>query len=52
MSFAADQSAPMVPEPMNAAEIQLALQKLNVLGACPRTRCGLDASMLKSASPL
>jgi hypothetical protein len=32
MSFAADQSAPMFPEPMNAAEIQLALQKLNVLG--------------------
>jgi hypothetical protein len=31
MSFAADQSAPMFPEPMNA-EIQLALQKLNVLG--------------------
>jgi LmbE family N-acetylglucosaminyl deacetylase len=32
MSLAADQPAPMFPAPMSAAEIQLALQKLNVLG--------------------
>jgi len=32
LSFAADQPAPMFPPPKNAAEIQLALQKLNVLG--------------------
>lgn len=32
ISSAADAPPPMVPEPMNAAEIQLALQKLNVLG--------------------
>ncbi|PZR76195.1 MAG: LmbE family protein [Chthoniobacterales bacterium] len=32
MSFAADQSAPVFPPPMNAAEIQMSLQKLNVLG--------------------
>lgn len=32
MSHAAESTAPMFPAPMNAAEIQLALQKLNVLG--------------------
>jgi LmbE family N-acetylglucosaminyl deacetylase len=32
MSFAADQPPPMFPAPMNAAEIQLAMQKLDVLG--------------------
>ncbi len=32
ISSAADLPPPMMPEPMNAAEIQLALQKLNVLG--------------------
>lgn len=32
MSSAADQPAPMFPPPMNGAEIQMALQKLNVLG--------------------
>jgi len=32
MSTAADSPAPMFPAPMSAAEIQLALQKLNVLG--------------------
>ena len=32
LPLVADTAPPMLPKPMNAAEIQLGLQKLNVLG--------------------
>jgi hypothetical protein len=48
MSFAADQSARMFPEPMNAAEIQLALQKLNVLGRVLYVAANLRCAAIRS----